>query len=212
MNPRIFAFWLQAAIVLPLAAGQTIEIAKYPYPGGVVSVYFDPANVTRTDLDSWMRLSPSLSPYNDLLVPIDIRRCVSGDKEYTDCKTNGKLKVRNVEQNIRKIANIKKDLNGQKVPDGLRAIAAYLSEIQTFALWAAEQERTFLVTGDPAVFGSQYDGIGAHQNCASVLPKISGSAQAKDSTERVIVDWYNCVWALEKQKMARILRKIGRRF
>jgi hypothetical protein len=178
-----------------------VEIAKYPYPGGVVSVYFDPANVTKTDLDSWMRLSPSLSPYNDLLVPIDIRRCVSGDKEYTDCKTNGKPKVRNVEQNIRKIADIKKDLTGQQVPDGLRAIAAYLSEIQTFALWAAEQERTFLVTGDPAVFGSQYDGIGAHQNCASVLPKISGSAQAKDSTERVIVDWYNCVWALEKQKI-----------
>ena len=67
-------------MVLSLATNQTVATAKYPYPGGVVSVYFDPANVTRTDLDSWMRLSPSLSPYNDLLVPIDIRRCVYGDK------------------------------------------------------------------------------------------------------------------------------------
>jgi len=201
MRSWIFAWWLQAAMVLPSTARQTVEIAKYPYPGGVVSVSFDPASITRSHLDSWMRFSPNLSPYNDLLVPIDIRRCVPGNREYTDCKKDGKLKISNVEQNIRKIADIKKALNSQQIPDGLRPIEKYLSEIQTFALWAAEQQRAFLVTRDAAVFRKQYDGINSNQKCAPVLQKITNSAEENDNTERVIVDWHNCVWALEKEKI-----------
>jgi len=125
MRSWILACWLQAAMVLPLSASHTVGIAKCPYPGGVVSVYFDPANIARAELDSWMRLSPSLSPYNDLLVPIDIRRCVPGDKQYTDCKTEGSLKIANVDENIRKMTDIKRSLTVQKVPDDLRPIVAY---------------------------------------------------------------------------------------
>jgi hypothetical protein len=200
MRSWIFACCLQAVIILPLAS-QTAEIANYPYPWGVVSVSFDSAKITRSDLDSWMRFSPNLSPYNDLLVPIDIRRCIPGDREYTDCKTDGGLRISNVEQNIRRIAGIKKNLISQRVPDGLRPIVAYLVEIQTFALWTAEQQRAFLVTRDEAVFRNQYDGIDSTQKCAPVLQKRTRLAQEKDMTELVIVDWYNCVWALETKKI-----------
>jgi hypothetical protein len=201
MRSSIFAYWLQAAIVLPLATSQTVKIAKYPYPWGVVSVSFDPARITKTELDGWMRLSPNLSPYNDLLVPIDIRRCKPGDREYTDCKTDGKLKISNVDENIRRMVNVKRSLTVQKVPDDLKPIVAYLLEIQTFALWTTEQQRTFLVTRDVAAFRNKFDGIDSNQKCAAVLEKITRLAQEKDISELVVVDWHNCVWALETEKI-----------
>jgi hypothetical protein len=152
-------------------------------------------------LDGWMRLSPSLSPYNDLLIPIDIRRCVPDDKEYTDCRTGGKLKIRNVEENIRKISDINQKLNSQQLPDGLKPIEAYLSEIQTFALWTAQQQRAYLVTQDVAVFKNQYDGIDSNRKCAKILQRMANSTQDKDMTENLVVDWFNCVWVLETQKI-----------
>jgi hypothetical protein len=201
MRSWILACWLQAAIVLPLSPGQTVGIAKYPYPGGVVSVYFDPANVTRAELDSWMRLSPDLSPYNDLLVAIDIRRCLPGDRQYTDCKTEGSLRIANVDENIRKMTDIKRSLIVQKEPDDLRPIVAYLSEIQSFGLWAARQQRAFLLTRNVSVLRDRYDGLASNDKCDAVLQKIERPAKETDITNLVTVDWHNCVWALETEKV-----------
>ena len=207
MRLSIFSSWLQAAMVLSLATNQTVATAKYPYPGGVVSVSFDPVSVTRADLDSWMRLSPNLSPYNDLLVPIDIRRCVPEDRQYTDCKIEGSLKIANVDENIRRMVDIKRILTVQKVPDDLKPIVTYLLEIQSFGLWVARQQRAFFLTRNVSVLSDRYDGLASNDKCDAVLYKIEHPAKETDITKLVIVDWHNCVWALEKEKIGPYPRK-----
>jgi hypothetical protein len=201
MKTWILASGLQAAIALSVATDQKVEFAKYRYPWGVDNVSFDSTRTTRGELDSWMRLSPSLSPYNDLLVSIDIRRCLPGDKEYTDCKIQGSLKITNVDQNIRKIEEIKQSLTVQEVPNGLKPIVAYFSKIQSFALWRARQQRAFLLTRDVSVLRNQYDGLASNQRCDAILHKIEHSGEEMDITNLLIVDWGNCVWALEAEKI-----------
>jgi hypothetical protein len=196
MRTWFFAFCLQVAVILPVTSN-TSEIAKYSYPGGIVSVFFNPQSVARADLDSWMRLSPNLSPYNDLLVPIDTRRCLTDNKKYTQCENHDKLQISNVDQNIREIMNTQKSLDVQSVPDGLKPIVKYLSEIQAFALWRTQQQRAFLLTRNITDLSSQYKGLHPNVKCNAVLQQISHSTEETEITKLVTVDWANCVWSLE---------------
>jgi hypothetical protein len=203
MKSRIFVCCLQAAIALSVASGQKIETVKYRYPWGVDRVSFDATRTARADLDRWMRLSPYLSPYNDLLVSVSIIQCLPGDKRYIDCKIDGsiKLKIPNIDENIRRIEDIKHGLTVEKVPDGLKPIVAYFLEIQSFSLWRTRQQRAFFLTNDVSVLRDQYDGLASNQRCDAILHKMEHPEKEMNITNLVVADWSNCVWALESEKI-----------
>jgi hypothetical protein len=198
MKTWVLICWTLAAITIPVAPCRA-QTTKYPYPGGVVLVSFDPGIISKPDLDKLMRLSPNLVQYNDLFVPIDVRRCLPRDPAYTDCGSKT-LKVSNVEENIRRIAAIRDSLIKQKVPDDLRPVQEYLTEIQNFALWQTGRVKDFLVTQDAAVLEAPYNGLDLAQRCNAVLQKIK-QAPGKDRETLVVIDWHNCVWPVEMEKI-----------
>ncbi|HEY6412651.1 MAG TPA: hypothetical protein VIX42_03125 [Edaphobacter sp.] len=200
MRATALAYWLQASLLLSAASGGAVKTAQYPYPWGAVSVSFDPATTTQAELDSWMPLSPDLSPFNDLLVPIDIRRCLTRDKEYVSCGDR-KLHLSNVDVNIRKMRAIRDGLKTQPVPADLKPIVAYLIEMQNFSLWYSERIQEYLRTNDVTSLTTPYGSIDPKRSCTEVLQKM---AQAKDkgsNTDRTMVDWHNCLLGLERAKI-----------
>lgn len=192
---------LQTAAVLPASDPASLETAQYSYPWGSVVVSFDLKTVTKSELDQWMRFSPELSPYNDLLVPVDIRRCVTGQDGYTDCGRGATLRISNVDINIHKIQTIKQELDNQRVPKGLLPVVAYLSEVQRFWLWSAQQQREFLATHDISALKNRYNIINPDQSCSGILEKIVSSSLDDQTTNLVVVDWANCVWSQEAKRI-----------
>jgi hypothetical protein len=190
--------WLFAAAMSAVKCGAT-EIATYRYPGGIVSASFDPKIISKPALDKLMRLSPNMVQYNDLVVPIDIRRCLPKDPSYSDCG-NMNLKISNVEENIRRISAIRKRLMAQNVPEDLRPVQTYLSEIQTFALWRANRTKDFLLTRDTTVLEAPYSGLDVARGCNVVLQKTNHALEI-DRETLVVIDWSNCVWSLEMEKI-----------
>jgi hypothetical protein len=192
---------LHAAILLLAADTANVQTARYRYPWGSVIVSFDPKVATRTEVDRWMRLSPELSPYNDLLVPIDIRRCVPSEDGYTGCGKGAKLRISNIDLNIRKMLAIKKELDAQKVPQSLRPVVAYLSEVQNFALWRTQRQREFFLTRDVSMLRNRYADIDPSQTCSGILQEVARSSQEEQGTKLMAVDWANCVWQLEAKRI-----------
>jgi hypothetical protein len=200
MKALVLACTLQTAIVFSATDSHLTTVAKYPFPWGKVIVSFDPVRVAKTELDRWMRLSPHLSSYNDLL-GIDVRRCIPMDDEYVGCEKGGKLRIENVDLNIRKMLAIKKELDNEKLPSGLRPVVSYFSERQNFALWTAKRQREFLATGNVSALEQRYDGISNIQKCAQVVRNIAHTSHERDRDDLVTVDWANCVLFLEKEKI-----------
>jgi len=147
-----------------------------------------------------MQLSPQLSAYNDLGSLMDIRRCLPKDKQYVDCEALP-LKLNNVDVNIRKIESLKTSLDTQRVPDGLKGVQTYLSKLQAFSLWRAQQQREYLRTHNISALSVKFEDLNPGQSCSGILQEISDSSQQEHLARLVTVDWANCVWNLESKRI-----------
>ena len=199
MPTTALMYLLQAAILLS-ALDSHMRTARYRYPWGWVSVSFNPQKVERPELDRWMQLSPQLSAYNDLGSLMDIRRCLPKDKQYVDCEALP-LKLNNVDVNIRKIESLKTSLDTQRVPDGLKGVQTYLSKLQAFSLWRAQQQREYLRTHNISALSVKFEDLNPGQSCSGILQEISDSSQQEHLARLVTVDWANCVWNLESKRI-----------
>lgn len=186
---------------LVFTASDDAQIARaiYRYPWGRVVVSFDPHRTPKAELDRWMRLSPSLSPYNSLFVPISIRQCISHKDGYEGCEEKGVLRISNVDINLQKIRTLKSELDHEKLPTDLKPISDYLSEIQNFTLWSMERQRDFLVTNDIASLEKEYDDLSTKESCAPIVQRIAKTPEPR-RTDLLTVDWANCVWFSEAKK------------
>ncbi|WP_213805865.1 hypothetical protein [Granulicella sp. dw_53] len=201
MNILRVASFLCLAISQSLAATKIVTV-KYPYPWGLDTVTFNRAITTRTQLNKWMRLSPYLSPQNDLFVTIDIRRCIPTDRAYVGCGPEAKLNTHNIDINISKIKTLRESLDPAGYPDDLKPVVEYFIKIQDFALLRMERQREFFVTHNLSTLTLPYENIDPKISCAAELRAIASSSSKDRNFENlVVVDWENCVNLLGRQRI-----------
>ena len=188
-------------LILPgcMASASGSAHATYTYPGGMVRVSYDSSRVKRASLDRWMQLSPALSPYNRLLVPITVWQCLPEDRAYRSCEDRSQLYIENVDVNISKLQETERRLENIEVPQSLRPVAYYLLEKQKFALWRATTVRRYLATSDIRVLDASYADLPT-QGCVE-LDDRKDIATRRRSVNALISDWYNCTWQLESKRI-----------
>jgi hypothetical protein len=195
----ICSFSLCSLIIPP--QNKMFSRVKYSFPGGVLLVTFNKALTSKVQLDNWIRLSPTLSAYNHLLVPLDLRQCIPDDKRYVNCASTGKLDLRNVEVNVSGIIDLERSLDPFNYPEGLRGVVSYFKQIQAFALWRARRQRDALTRHNLAPLRETYDDLSSDKICNVMLEHSSLSKGEESFINLVLVDWGNCVWKLEKDKI-----------
>lgn len=139
------------------AKAATIRI---PLAGDVDEVTFDSSQLSPTEVERWMQLSPNVGPYNGFLIPENVELCDASDPRYRGCgKEQEHLDFHNAQLNTDKIRMRIRDLDPAQYPPDLSKVVLYLRDVQYFGLWRNTQLVAFERHGDLSVLESHFDGI-----------------------------------------------------
>jgi hypothetical protein len=195
---------MTALAVLVLSVEGTYGQEKtvvYKYPGGVDAVSFDAAKIKIEDLNRWMQLSPTLSPYNNMLVPESLESCKARDPRYHLCEPTDGFQRNNALANLHDISKRADDLQETDYPSALAPVVEYLRRIQSFSLTRGSRELDFLTDGDLNSLERQIDLIEPGVVCRGVIDKIREAHDANKRSELTRFDWANCVWFAERDHL-----------
>jgi hypothetical protein len=188
--------------MLTLALHGERQIVEYKYPWGIYRVSFNPSQITRSELDEWVKLSPTLGAYNEFLIPENIELCKAGDNRYKGCgQENTSFTIENARVNLSSIASRIHVLQSQHYPSDLEPVVSFAISIQEFWLQRGTQELDFLTHGDETALEQKIGLIDPSNDCRPVLEQIRNT-QEKDRRDQLVrFDWVNCVWFSERDKL-----------
>ena len=194
MKPVFLA--VLAFTVWSFAAEKTITIMN------VDRVTFDDSRLQEKDVLHWFRLSPTVAPYNDYLVPPSVWDCPVGDNRYTDCGKRHAIPIpSNAQVNISRIEAVLKDLQTGDYPVELKKVRAYLTEVQEFLLWRATVLLKYSETDNPQVLETSYGSLDLKTLCGHVLGQIRAEPTREGRFRSASFEWANCVWDSEHKKI-----------
>jgi hypothetical protein len=202
IKESLIAMTAFAALVLSMEGAYAQEkTVVYRYPGGVDIVSFDAAKVDIKDLNRWMQLSPTLSPYNDMLVPESLESCKAGDPRYRLCGAADSFQKNNALANLSDISQRADKLQEANYPLVLAPVVEYLRRIQQFSLIRGNRELDFLTNGNIESLEGQVDFVDPRVNCKTIIDNISEANDEKKKSELTRFDWANCVWFAERDHL-----------
>jgi hypothetical protein len=162
---------LVLAALTPLQAQVTLRIPLQPgQPEEIAVVTFDESRISAENLK------------HSMLVHENGRYATPAEGFYGDCKPGDGPKLQN---DIKQTEDILRQLDSKDYPSELSDVVAYLKNLQSFWLWAAQQELEFLKTGK--LPDNEYDCVDltACQATASGRPDLQ--------CHKVFLTWHNCV-------------------
>lgn len=204
-NTRLTSKAILAVAVLLVTAvshAQTRTVV-YEYPWGKDVVTYNSARVSIQDLNRWMKVSPTLSHYNYMLVPEDIFLCSPLiDRRYHNCGHGREtLDKHNAQVTFSRMSARMQELRRDRYPSPLLPVIHYFTHIQSFALARGKSEFEFLDKGDIRNLEERLDFVDPAASCRIEINNIRKSADRRERATLVEHDWFNCVWFAELAKI-----------
>jgi len=184
----------------------------YKYPDGKDAVTFNPARIKLKDLKYWMQLSPVISPYNEMLVPPTIEKCLSEDHRYHNCNHDGDIDENNARVTLGDIAKKLRILKEGDYPADLHPVVQYFVRIQSFGLARQEHRLDFFLSNDPGNLEKKIDTVDPSVSCREIIGKIRASNDHKERAKLARFDWENCVWSAESANIGSYPKDVWNHF
>ncbi len=203
LNIKSICVAVVALTMWSVAVAKTITIMN------VDRVTFDDSRLQEKDVLHWFRLSPTVAPYNDYLVPPSVWDCPVGDSRYSDCGNRPTIPIpSNAQVNIASIEAVLRDLLASGYPPELSDVRAYLINLQEFFLWRNIALLQFIKTDNPEVLEAPYGALDPKILCGTVLGQIRAAPTRERRFSLASVDWANCVWDAQHEKLGDYPQKV----
>jgi hypothetical protein len=212
--PMVAVFFAVFVLGTPMmqsssAQSQTIE---YEVPWVIDRVTFDPARISKSELDKLMELSPALGRHNFVLRPETIETCKREDRGYHGCDSPYSFNPVNAELNLRSISARIQRLDGTKYAPELASVVQYVKSVQSLWLWKEQQKLRFINTNDIAVLEETHGPIDPGRSCQEVIDKIRDNINPEVRYQFAQHDWADCVWKMAEKALGEYPRKTWEAF
>lgn len=209
-SPVFVAAWL-GLFFSPAAHAKPLKLVTETSDGPYALV-FDPARISRTDMEAALLVAPTVDPPG---LGIVLEACSPKDPAYKDCGDGSPESphfLENAAVNHERAVRAFQELKAVKVPRALRAAKDHLLRTGAFYAFLLKARLDFYKTSQLFVLQKKFADIEPEKSCVGSLDAIRDAKTRAEAFKLARVDWHNCMNAVFNKRYGKYPKDVWEAF